>query len=204
MPLCNGTTVTPQRICKFIAKYLAMIEWMHTSNLKSEVVRAEPAVAHVMGELKILFPRVRGNGWRIPKFHGMIKIVPFIMDFGCAYNFFGGPGESHHRYFLKQPGANTQRQQKLFVQQSTDRVYKNLALEIACEAEKRKGDQFEQIGNVGGLFEHNHQQSFKYSGRYTLSMQGAFSDATFKEHKVVWHSDRGKKTQKSRKIRALS
>ena len=44
------------------AKYLAMIEWMHTSNLKSEVVRAEAAVAHVMGELKILFLRDSGNG----------------------------------------------------------------------------------------------------------------------------------------------
>ena len=119
------------------------------------------------------------------------------MDFGCAYNFFGGPGESHHRYFLKQPGANTQRQWKLFVQQSTERVYETLALEIASEAEKRKGDQFDQIGNLG-LFEHNHQQSFEYSGKYTLVMKGAKPDATFKEFEVVWHSDRGKKKQKSK------
>ena len=68
-------------------------------------------------------------------------------------------------------------------------MYKSLALEVACEAKKRKGGQFEQIRNMGGLFEHNHQQSFEYSGKYTLVMKGAKPDATFKEFEVVWHSD---------------
>ena len=48
--------------------------------------------------------------------------------FGCAINFFGGPGESRHKYFLKYLGSNTQRQHKLFVQQSTENVCMRILL----------------------------------------------------------------------------
>ena len=110
---------------------------MHTANPKHDVDRAKPAIARVLSEFKILFLRIEGNRLRIPKFHGMTKIVPFIKEYGCAINVFGGPAESHHKHFLKGPGANTQRRYNKFVMQSTEHVYESLTLEVSYEADKR-------------------------------------------------------------------
>ncbi len=57
-----------------------------------------------------LLPRGEGtNGYNIPKMHGMTKIQYFMELFGSAINFFGGPGESSHKEFVKAPGLKTQR-----------------------------------------------------------------------------------------------
>ena len=52
-------------------------------------------------------------------------------------NFFGGPGESHHKYFVKAPGENTQRRVSEFVSQVARRVYEGMVLEMAMEVVKR-------------------------------------------------------------------
>jgi hypothetical protein len=53
----------------------------------------------ILKELKVVFPRSGGNGYTIPKFHGMMKMQYYIKLFGSGMNFYGGPGESHHKTF---------------------------------------------------------------------------------------------------------
>jgi hypothetical protein len=52
------------------------------------------------------FPREENsNGYCIPKMHGMTKIQPYMKRYGSAINFYGGPGEAAHKYFVKAPGG---------------------------------------------------------------------------------------------------
>ena len=110
-----------------------MITWMHNENAKSKVTSAEIEVSRVMKEIKRVFPRNSGQGWNIPKFHGMIKMVPYMKLFGSAINFFSGAGESHHKHFMKAPGKQTQRRPRHFSKQCAQRVYETMLLEIAYD-----------------------------------------------------------------------
>lgn len=93
----------------FIRQYLAMEEWFHSHNDKEEVRNARRKIARVLRLLQNLFPRGDGtNGWNIPKMHGMTKMQYYMLLFGCAMNFFGGPGELSHKQFVKAPGLKTQ------------------------------------------------------------------------------------------------
>ena len=46
---------------------------------------------------------------------------------------FGGPGESHHKYFVKAPGDNTQRRVSEFAKQIANRIYESMIFEIAIK-----------------------------------------------------------------------
>ena len=91
--------INGQRFCSFLMLYLSMEEWMHSVNTKTKVVAANKLISQVLRLLKKIFPRNTGNGYNIPKFHGMSKILDYMRLFGTALNFFGGPGESHHKYY---------------------------------------------------------------------------------------------------------
>jgi len=94
----------------FLRQYLGLEEWMHSFNKKTQVQSARPKIGRVLKALQTLLPRGEGtNGWNIPKMHGMTKIQFYITLYGCAMNFFGGPGESSHKQFVKAPGLKTQR-----------------------------------------------------------------------------------------------
>ena len=72
-----------------------MEEWFHDCNDKEEVIQAQPMIASVLVMLQELFPREDGtNQYNIPKFHGLTKFQRYIMLYGSAMNFFGGPGEA--------------------------------------------------------------------------------------------------------------
>ena len=111
-----------------------MEDWMHSVNTKVKVIAARKVIAQVLRMLKKIFPRRTGNGYNIPKFHGLTKILDYMCLFGSALNFFGGPGESHHKYFVKAPGDNTQRRVSEFAKQIANRIYENMIAEIAKEA----------------------------------------------------------------------
>ena len=62
---------------------------------------------HVLRKVQTIFGQSDGHRWNIPKMHGMMKMAEFIKLFGSGINFYGGPGESHHKYFVKAPGDLT-------------------------------------------------------------------------------------------------
>ena len=106
-PYLAMQNISVKRFISAITDYLCMITWMHNKNAKSKVNSAGTEVSRVMKEIKRVFPRNSGQGWNIPKFHGMIKMVPYMKLFGSAINFFSGAGESHHKHFVKAPGNQT-------------------------------------------------------------------------------------------------
>ena len=78
----------------------------------------------------------------------MTKMLDYIRLFGSALNFFGGPGESHHKYFVKAPGANTQQRVAEFAKQISNRIYEGMILEVAKEALNKIDNEFELVGTT--------------------------------------------------------
>jgi hypothetical protein len=94
-----------------------MEEWFHNSNNKVEVDNVKPLFGKVLQTLQALFPREdKTNGFCIPKMHGMKKIQAYMKRYGRAINFYGGPGEAAHKFFVKVPGQKTHRVSKYAVQ----------------------------------------------------------------------------------------
>ena len=86
--------------------YLSMDEWFHGTNLKEEVRNTRELIAHTITSVKTQFPR-QGNGWQLPKLHGLTKMQYYMCLFGSGINFYGGPGELHHKNIVKDTGKNT-------------------------------------------------------------------------------------------------
>ncbi len=55
--------------------------------------------------------------------HGITKMWEYMMLFGSGTNFYGGPGESAHKQFIKIPGQRTQRRVSEFAQQTALQYY---------------------------------------------------------------------------------
>ena len=115
--------------------YLAMEAWFHDSNCKEEVRSARNNIALVLKSVQRFFPRSgKTNGYNIPKMHGMTKMQEYMKLFGSGMNFYGGPGESAHKTFVKMAGQKTQRRVNEFVKQTANQYYYMLLTEIALQS----------------------------------------------------------------------
>jgi hypothetical protein len=86
---------------KCLKFYLSMEEWFHDLNDKEAVNKARPLIGEVLKMVQSLFPREeKSNCYCIPKMHGMTKFQPYVKRYGSAINFYGGPGEAAHKYFV--------------------------------------------------------------------------------------------------------
>jgi hypothetical protein len=93
---------------KFLKLYLCMEEWLHDSNNKLEVMNTQPQIAKVLQSLQHFLPRnTKTNGYNLPKMHGITKMQEYMTLLGSGINFYGGPGESAHKQFIKIPGQGT-------------------------------------------------------------------------------------------------
>jgi hypothetical protein len=55
------------------------------------------------------FPKnTNTNGCNLPKMHRITKMQEYVMQFRSGINFYGGPGESAHKQFIKIQGQRTQ------------------------------------------------------------------------------------------------
>ena len=136
---------------------------MYSANAKSKVKSAETEVSRIMKEIKQVFPCTSGQGWNIPKFHGTIKMVPYMKLFESGIDFFSDAGESHHKHFVKAPGKQTQRCPRHFSKQCTQRVYKTMLLEIAYDATHPPGTNMRTKTDIG-------ETNKGLSGKYSLTM----------------------------------
>jgi hypothetical protein len=94
----HNVSLTAMTQC--LIMYLSMDEWFHGTNKKEEVKNARELIAHTITSVKTQFPR-QGHGWQLPKLHGLTKMQYYMCLFGSGVNFYGGPGESHHKKFVK-------------------------------------------------------------------------------------------------------
>ena len=64
---------------EFIKQCLALEDWLHDDN-QQEVDQSYSIIVKVLNELKIMFLWGR-NGYKIPKFHGIMKMKYYIQLF---------------------------------------------------------------------------------------------------------------------------
>jgi len=84
---------------KFVKLYLSMEEWFHDSNPKEEVDQSRPLIGKVLRSLQELFPRDGiGNGYNLPKMHGMTKVQFYMKRYGSAINFYEVLVNQHIKY----------------------------------------------------------------------------------------------------------
>lgn len=119
-----------------------MEEWFHENNSVEEVRSARPTVAKVIELIHKCFPREEGQGYNIPKSHGITKLQTFVCLLGSGINFFGGPGECNHKRIFKDMAFNTQMRVSEFVSQLGKRYHEFLVFKITTvtmeNSKKRK------------------------------------------------------------------
>jgi hypothetical protein len=115
--------------------------------------------------------------------HPVTKFVDYIIDFGCAINFFGGIGECKHKTFVKDTGCNTQKRINPFTLQVASQYYESMILEVASKHRKNRiSTQFEYVGssresNRGAVMESKYILTIS-----ELSINGVFSLLSTKKH----------------------
>ena len=130
-----------------IKLYLAMEEWFHTNNSITEVDNSTEMVEFVMERITTSFPRTVGKGYDVEKFHGLAKMRVYIQLYGCGINFFGGPGETSHKKFVKDMACNTQMRIGEFTSQIAKRYYESLLRDRVSEYLRVQDERdFELVG----------------------------------------------------------
>jgi hypothetical protein len=121
------------KMAKFLKLYLGMEAWFHTENKKNKVHLARYLIGTVIQMLIDLFPR-GGQGWHLPKVHGLTQMQEFIILFGSGSNFDTDTGESNHQMFVKDTGTITQKRKDRFVEQTAHHFYQHLVVKIAASS----------------------------------------------------------------------
>ena len=111
-----------------------MEAWFHATVPKVKVRAARKLIGQVIDTMQECFPRRTGQGWNVPKVHGLSKIQTYMCLFGSGINFYGGTGESNHKVFVKDAGANTQKRSPLFSSQTANHYYQTMLVSIADSA----------------------------------------------------------------------
>ena len=131
IPVLKAGGIDVQKLRACLTLYLCMEKWFHDTNSQEEVRRASTLVGDVITMIKETFPRKTGNGWHLPKVHGLTKFTHHMCRYGSAINFFGGIGEHNHVSFVKKTGRNTQKRIGSFVSQLSLRYYETHILGLA-------------------------------------------------------------------------
>ena len=87
-----------------------------------------------MVELKNFWPRIKGQGWCIPKYHEQLHIPDDIERNGAPHNTNTGPTEHHHIAFIKNPARRTQNRQNKLDQQIAERYKESVIIDTAYTA----------------------------------------------------------------------
>jgi hypothetical protein len=126
-PILEKKGLSVSKMVKLLKLYLSMEAWFHATNSKKKVHAARPLIASIIQMLRDNFPR-GGQGWHLPKTHGLTKMQTFMILFGSAINFYGGIGESNHKDYVKDTGTITQKRGKLFTSQCAHHCYETLVV----------------------------------------------------------------------------
>ncbi len=125
----------------------------------------------------------------------MTKFQSYIKKYGSAMNFYGGPGESAHKFFVKAPGKKTQRHVSEFVIQTANQycdimvtrhalrsvdIYENIVTE-SCSVQHQFVDSLRNADEV----------SVEFSGKYLLVVTNKTIESMRNDHDiyVTWNKD---------------
>lgn len=77
-----------------------------------------------------VFPRSHdSHGYNLPKVHhALAKMPDYICEFRTGMNFYSGPGEASHKWFVKAPGLKMQQHVSEFATQTADQYYSMMTI----------------------------------------------------------------------------
>ena len=102
-------------------------EMESTSQLESVM----EAVSTLLDELVSCVPRMKGNGWNIPKVHEQLHVPAYIQMFGAHRNLHTGPTEHNHIELSKKTARRTQMRANDFDWQVSNRLVDKFVVDIA-------------------------------------------------------------------------
>ena len=116
--------------------FLCLNEWMNATEHSRLSLQhnAVPKIRTFLHCLRETIVRDEGNGLKIPKFHQMLHQPEYMLQFGCAKNYHGGPCEANFIQHAKRPGKHTQKRIDTFPEQLGKRVAENVVLDSAINA----------------------------------------------------------------------
>lgn len=128
-----------------------------------------------------VFPREEGQGWALPKTHGLTKMQTYMCLFGSGINFYGGPGECNHKKFVKDTGNNTQLQIGTFTSQVAERMYETMLFELAkTTMHRRENRKYELIGG------RVREDEMSLEGKYYLTVDGITHEGIHTGYSLRW------------------
>ena len=94
--------------------------------------RLDVSIQHMLAMVRYYTPRMKGNGWKLPKFHDLKHTAEDVRRFGPAPNFDAGPHESGLRFWAKLMALTAQtRGYSEFARQVSNRTHETLCISKA-------------------------------------------------------------------------
>ncbi len=114
--------------------------------------------------------------------------------FGSRINFYGGPGESAHKQFIKIPGQRTQQKVSEFAQQTALQYYSMLVSSYAVHDYQMRSNLYKQSGNADTDFDSIEPKGdvvIEMSGKCNFKVTCDFIEIMASESKVIvkWSYD---------------
>jgi hypothetical protein len=122
------------------------------------------------------------------KMHGMTKMQEYMKLFGRGINFYGGPGESAHKHFIKIPGQIKQRRVSEFAQQTALQYYNMLVSSHDAHDCQMRHIHYNQSGNADTDFacaETKGEVVIEMSGKYDFTVTREVIERMDTENKVI-------------------
>ena len=85
----------------------------------------------MLGKLKTLWPRKKGQGWDLAKFHEQLHVPDDIERNGAPQNYHTGPTENNHIHHFKRPSKVTQRRRSVLDWQVGNRFAESYIIQSA-------------------------------------------------------------------------
>ncbi len=120
--------------------------------------------------------------------HGITKMQEYMTLFGSGINFYGGPGESAHKQFLKIPGQRTQQRVSEFAQQTALQYYNMLVSNYAVHDCQIRFIFYKQSGNTDTDFDFTEPKGdvvIEMSGMYDFKVTREVIEMMEAESKVI-------------------
>jgi hypothetical protein len=101
--------------------WLKKEEFWHSKDIEA-LQSAKNAIWVLINRLKMLFPRTKGECWKIPKIHEQLHTAIYILLFGAHRNLHTGSAEHNHIENTKRPSDRTQKRKNVFDLQIANRL----------------------------------------------------------------------------------
>ena len=120
----------------------------------------------------------------------MTKFMSYMLRYGSAMNFFGGPGEAAHKFFVKAPALKTQRRAKEFARQTTEQYCYVMVSQYALRAILSQEESHNVLQNE--WVNQNEDLSVNFCDKYSLVVTNKILLGMRNGNSIYvkWHSNR--------------